>query len=90
VGKILLVIAVFAVMVYGLFWLIERRRAKKAGKTTGRNTGPRTPPTRTLGPDDDVEFLRQLEQRRRRAAREQANKRPEDEGKSEQDQPRPE
>jgi len=70
VGKILLAVALFAVMVYGIFWLLERRRGRnKAGRTNSR---PRTPQKRTLGPDDDEEFLRQLEQRRRRAAREEA------------------
>lgn len=88
----MLVIAAFAVVVYGLFWLVERRRAKnRPGRAPARPAGPRTPPKRTSAPDDDEEFLRQLEQRRRRAAREeQSKKRPEDEGKSKRDQSRPE
>jgi len=88
VGKILLVIALIAVAVYGLFWLLGRRGRNKAK----RAAGPRRPgPARTLGPDDDEEFLRQLEQRRRRAAREERSKaRPDDEDQSEKGQSRPE
>jgi len=85
VGKILLVVACFAVVVYGLLWLYERRRARKSARSTGQR---RTLPKRTLGPDDDEEFLRQIEQRRRRAVREQqAKKRRDDEGKEKKDQP---
>ncbi len=87
-GKILLVIAVFALLVYGLFWLLERRRHKKSLRAHGK---PPAVPRRTVGPDDDEEFLRQLEQRRRRAAREKKSQKPLDEdGRSGQDQPKPE
>ena len=63
-GKILLVVILFAALVYGVLWLIEKARA---GKVT-----PRRPPTsrpaqrRTLAPDDDEEFLRDLNRRRRK------------------------
>ena len=83
----MLVIVLFAAIVYGLFWLVERRGKRKRARTQVQK---RTPPKRTLGPDDDEAFLRELEQRRRRAAREKQNKKlPEDEGKSEKDQSRP-
>jgi len=65
----LLVIVVFAAIVYSLFWLLERRRRKRSARRSPIR--PVTPLPRALGPDDDVEFLRQLEQRQRRAAHEQ-------------------
>ncbi|HET6627155.1 MAG TPA: hypothetical protein VFG63_12275 [Nocardioidaceae bacterium] len=67
-GKILLVVVVFAALVYSLFWLVERRGRVRAA----RAQGPRPSYPRALGPDDDEDFLRELERRRRRAAREQA------------------
>jgi hypothetical protein len=69
----LLVIVVFGALVYSLFWLVERRRLAKLP----RPSGPRaTPYRRALGPDDDEDFLRELERRRRHAAREQQAKSP--------------
>jgi hypothetical protein len=64
VGKFLLAVALFAVLVYGLFWLLERRKRKAV---RGR---PVTPPKRVVAPDDDEDFLREIERRRRREARE--------------------
>jgi hypothetical protein len=83
VGKILLVIVVFAAIVYTLFWLVERRRAKRAPRPS--TPGP-TPYRRAVGPDDDEEFLRQLEQQRRRAARDRKNGQP-DKNEPRQDKP---
>ena len=66
-GKILLVVILFAALVYGVLWLIEKARA---GKVT-----PRRPPTsrpaqrRTLAPDDDEEFLRELDWKQRHPRR---------------------
>jgi hypothetical protein len=68
VGKFLLVIVVFAAIVYSLFWLWERRRRSKLPQPS---TPRATPYKRAMGPDDDEDFLRELERRRRRAAREQ-------------------
>jgi hypothetical protein len=62
VGKFLLVIVVFAALVYTVFWLIERRRG---GKPPARRT-PRSPGSRTVAPDDDEDFLRDLNRRFRR------------------------
>ena len=61
-GKFLLVVIVFAALVYTFFWLIERRRAGTPG------AGPRSTPKpqpRTLAPDDDEDFLRDLNRRNR-------------------------
>ena len=60
-GKFLLVVLVFAALVYTVFWLLERRRA--GGPPTRRT--PNRPATRTIGPDDDEEFLRDLNRRYR-------------------------
>ena len=60
-GKFLLVAVVFAAVVYTAFWLIERRRA---GASTPRRTSRPVP--RAVAPDDDEEFLRDLNRRNRR------------------------
>lgn len=62
-GKALLVIIVFALVVYGALRLLELRRARRV--PGGAPTRP-APPRRPLAPDDDPDFLRDLEQRRRR------------------------
>jgi hypothetical protein len=65
VGKFLLVIILFAAIVYATFWLIERRRGggAPAGRAASR---PRRPTPRSLAPDDDEDFLRDLNRRFRR------------------------
>ena len=64
-GKFLLVVVVFAAVVYTFFWLLERRRTRPV---KARPQQPRVSP-RMVAPDDDEDFLRELERRRRRAAR---------------------
>lgn len=63
-GKALLVVALIAIVVYLTIRLIEKRR-------TGRGSGPirPAPGRRVIAPDDDPEFLRDLEQKRRREKR---------------------
>lgn len=70
-GKFLLVIVVFAAIVYSLFWLIERRGRVKSPRPSPSRPAPYK---RALGPDDDEDFLRELERRRRKAARDQQAK----------------
>jgi hypothetical protein len=63
VGKFLLVVIVFAAIVYGIFWLIERARA---GAAPRRPPGAGRPaPRRPMAPDDDEDFLRDLRRRQR-------------------------
>ena len=65
-------IALFAVVVYAGFWLLDRRKGgggKKAAKPIPR--GP-------VGPDDDEDFLRELERRRRHSKDAQKNGKPKD------------
>lgn len=66
-GKFLLVIAVFAALVYAVFWLIERRRG--GGSRAKRRTSPPRPMPRMSAPDDDEDFLRDLNRRNRRKDR---------------------
>lgn len=70
VGKFLLAVVLFAAVVYGFFWLLERRRRKTA---RGR---PVSRPKRVVAPDDDEDFLREIERRRRREAREGKGEKP--------------
>ena len=67
-GKFLLVVIVFAALVYAVFWLIERRRGGSAARR--RSTCALAKPTpRTVAPDDDEDFLRDLNRRNRGATR---------------------
>ena len=63
-GKFLLVIIVFAALVYTAIWLFERRRGRRSAARR-RPTPPRPQP-RTSAPDDDEDFLRDLNRRNRR------------------------
>ncbi|WP_435742891.1 hypothetical protein [Nocardioides sp. SYSU DS0663] len=69
--KFLLVVAVFALMTYAVIRVIQRRGVLPAG-SSGRDAhrGPDSrrrpePPTRPVAPDDDVDFLRDLDRKRR-------------------------
>ena len=65
--KFLLVIAVFAVAVYVTLWLLERRRAAGTGGTPRRRRGRSArPQTKQVAPDDDDDFLRWLDRKRRK------------------------
>ena len=71
--KFLLVVALFALVTYATVRVIERRGLQRppsgsAGRPSapGRGGGPRPrPPARPLGPDDDPDFLRDLDRKRR-------------------------
>ena len=53
-------IALFAAIVYAGFWLMARR-SKRGGGNAGGRPAPRGP----LGPDDDEDFLRELDRKKR-------------------------
>lgn len=53
-------IALFALLVYGVLRMLELRRSRRRGPS------PLPPTRRVVGPDDDADFLRELERRRRR------------------------
>lgn len=63
--KFLLIVALFAVVTYVLIRLMQQRGAgpSPARRRPGR-PGPQPP--RVLGPDDDEDFLRDLERKRRK------------------------
>ena len=58
--KVLLVVVLFAVATYLLIRVIERRGVARPV----RRQAPR-PPQRPVAPDDDEDFLRDLDRRRR-------------------------
>ncbi|NYG53770.1 hypothetical protein [Nocardioides perillae] len=68
--KFLLVVAVVGVAIYLLVRVIERRGVRRRGDG---GAGGRPAPRRPLGPDDDPEFLWNLDKRKRHPKR-----RPED------------
>ena len=57
--KVLLVVALFAVATYYLIRVIERRGVARPV----RRRPERRPPARPVAPDDDEDFLRDLDQR---------------------------
>jgi hypothetical protein len=59
--KVLLVVVLFAVATYSLIRVIERRGVARPVR---RRTEPR-PEQRGVAPDDDEEFLRDLDRKRR-------------------------
>jgi hypothetical protein len=59
-------IALFAVVVYAGFWLLDRR--KGGGGPKAAKPIPKGP----VGPDDDEDFLRELERRRRHSKSDQS------------------
>ena len=70
--KFLLVVLLFAAAVYALMWALERRRVRGPGSAppTGGRLGrlgrQARPQTRQVAPDDDEDFLRWLDRKRRR------------------------
>ena len=63
--KFLLVVAVIAGVVYAVMWTIERRRAAGARGTVPKKRRER-PPAKQVAPDDDEDFLRWLDRKRRK------------------------
>ena len=69
VAKFVIVVLLFAGVVYALLWALERRRAARRGQgTTGAGPGLRRPrpQPRQVAPDDDEDFLRWLERKQRK------------------------
>ena len=60
--KVLLVVLLFAALTYGLIRIIERRGI--AGRKPGQRPTHRPDP-RPFGPDDDPDFLRDLDRKKR-------------------------
>ena len=63
--KFLLLVALFAGILYAFMWAVERRRAARSGEE--RDFAHRSSrPTRSVAPDDDEDFLRWLDRKRRK------------------------
>jgi hypothetical protein len=60
--KVLLVVLLFAALTYGLVRVLERRGV--AMRPGGRRPAPRPRP-RPVAPDDDPDFLRDLDRKKR-------------------------
>jgi hypothetical protein len=65
--KFLLVVALFAGAVYVCLWALERRRTGGTGGAPRSRPGRASrPQPRQVAPDDDEDFLRWLERKRRK------------------------
>jgi hypothetical protein len=60
--KFLLVVAIFAAVTY----FVTRRLQERGDAPEPRRAARPTPPARPVAPDDDEEFLRDIDRRRRR------------------------
>ena len=68
-ARFVIVVLLFAGVVYALLWALERRRAARGGHgTPGSRPGTRRsrPQPRQVAPDDDEDFLRWLERKQRK------------------------
>lgn len=59
--RFVVLLLLLALVLYGLFWAIDRRNSGGSGSTPARPK-PRGP----VGPDDDEAFLRNLDREQRR------------------------
>ncbi len=64
--KVLLVVALFAVMTYAVFRMLERRSAAGPASADGGSPRSRGAAPRQVAPDDDEDFLRWLDRKRRK------------------------
>jgi len=63
--KLLLVVFLFAAVTYAVIRVIERRNALGSSSPPGRSARPGGPARRPVAPDDDEDFLRGLDHKRR-------------------------
>jgi hypothetical protein len=66
-GKAVLLVALIALVIYALLRLWEKRSAARLPRRPQHPQAPR--PRRVIAPDDDADFLRDLERKRRRGKR---------------------
>ena len=63
--KLLLVVVLFAALTYGTLRMLERRGSPGSPRPSG-GPGSRRPAPRPVAPDDDEDFLRGLDRKRRK------------------------
>ena len=66
--RFVVILALFAAVVYATFWIIDRRSQGGGG---GGLAGSRCP-ARPVGPDDDEDFLRELDRKQRHSKDEES------------------
>ena len=64
--KVLLVVALFAVLTYAAFRMVQRRNPSGPSSATGGSPRSRGAAPRQVAPDDDEDFLRWLDRKRRK------------------------
>jgi hypothetical protein len=66
VFKVLVLVALFALATYWVVRTIQRTGGPSAGRLPGRPQGrSHRPPARPVAPDDDIDFLRDLDRKRK-------------------------
>jgi hypothetical protein len=64
--RLLVWLVILGALVYLTFWVIDRRvDVGDEGRREARRPKPQQPTVGPVGPDDDEEFLRELDRRRR-------------------------
>jgi hypothetical protein len=63
--RLLVWLVILGALVYLTFWVIDRRVDGGDADAEPRRPKPKAPSSGPVGPDDDEEFLRELERRRR-------------------------
>ncbi len=61
--KVLIVVALLGLAIYLVVRALQRSGG--SGQTSRRQTPPSSPPRRPVAPDDDLDFLRDLDRKRR-------------------------
>lgn len=62
--RVVLFLVLLGAVVWAVFWVIDRRR-QASGPGDAPGSGGRPAPRRPQGPDDDEDFLRELDRKRR-------------------------
>lgn len=65
VFRILVWLIVLGLLLYSVFWVLDRRARLMERYRTGRDRRTTQERSGPVGPDDDEEFLRELDRRRR-------------------------